>query len=156
MLPFPFAPPKLMPSGVVAGMIALAWVLGPAAASSRAEEVAFGPRPGAELSIDKLAPIDDFINGEIDGGRIPGAIVLVQRHGKPLYLKAFGKQDVKAGTPMTLDAIFPIHSVTKTITSVAALMLVDRGRIALDDPVSKYIPSFAGMKVGVEGKDGSG
>jgi CubicO group peptidase (beta-lactamase class C family) len=57
---------------------------------------------------------------------------------------------------MTEDAIFPIHSVTKTITSVAAMMLVDRGRIALDDPVSKYIPSFADMKVGVERKDDGG
>jgi CubicO group peptidase (beta-lactamase class C family) len=57
---------------------------------------------------------------------------------------------------MTPDAIFPIHSVTKTITSVAALMLVDRGKIRLDDPVSKYIPSFAKMKVGVEHKDESG
>jgi CubicO group peptidase (beta-lactamase class C family) len=50
---------------------------------------------------------------------------------------------------MTADAIFPIHSVTKTITSVAAMMLIDSGKIALSDPVSKYIPSFAGMKVGV-------
>ena len=57
---------------------------------------------------------------------------------------------------MTADTIFPIHSVTKTITSVAAMMLVDRGKIALDDPVSKYIPSFAGMKVGVERKDDTG
>ena len=57
---------------------------------------------------------------------------------------------------MTEDAIFPIHSVTKTITSVAALMLVDRGKIRLDDPVSKFIPSFANMKVGVERKDESG
>ena len=57
---------------------------------------------------------------------------------------------------MTADTIFPLHSVTKTITSVAAMMLVDRGKIALDDPVSKYIPSFAGMKVGVERKDSTG
>jgi CubicO group peptidase (beta-lactamase class C family) len=54
---------------------------------------------------------------------------------------------------MTPDAIFPLHSLTKTVTSFAALMLVDRGTIKLDDPVSKYIPSFAGMKVGVERKD---
>ena len=57
---------------------------------------------------------------------------------------------------MTADAIFPIHSVTKTITSMAVMMLVDRGKIALDDPVSKYIPSFGGMKVGVEKKDDAG
>ena len=54
---------------------------------------------------------------------------------------------------MTPDAIFPLHSLTKTVTSFAAMMLVDRGKIKLDDPVSKYIPSFAGMKVGVERKD---
>jgi CubicO group peptidase (beta-lactamase class C family) len=116
----------------------------------------FGPRPGAELSVEKLAPIEDFINGEVAAGRIPGAIILIQRHGKPIYFKCFGKRDPDAGTPMTEDAIFPIHSVTKTITSVAAMMLIDQGKIALDDPVSKYIPSFADMKVGVERKDDSG
>ncbi|MDB5607260.1 MAG: CubicO group peptidase beta-lactamase class family [Bradyrhizobium sp.] len=121
-----------------------------------AANIKIGPPPGAVLSIEKLSPIEDFINGEIAAGRIPGAIVLIQRYGKPVYFKCFGKRDVEAGTPMTVDAIFPIHSVTKTITSVAAMMLIDRGEIALDDPVSKYIPSFAGMKVGVERKDDAG
>src|SRR5439155_15627138 len=87
---------------------------------------------------------------------IPGAIVLIQHHGQPVYFKCFGKRDVEKGTPMTADAVFPIHSVTKTITGVGAMMLVDRGKISLDDPVSKYIPSFAGMKVGVERKDDTG
>jgi CubicO group peptidase (beta-lactamase class C family) len=116
----------------------------------------FGPPPHAELSREKLLAIDDFLDGEIASGRIPGAIVLIQHHGQPVYLKCFGKRDVAKGTPMTADTIFPIHSVTKTITSVAAMMLVDQGKIALDDPVSKYIPSFAGMKVGVERKDDTG
>jgi CubicO group peptidase (beta-lactamase class C family) len=116
----------------------------------------FGPPPNAALSLEKLSRIDDFINDQVATGQIPGAIVLIQRHGKPAYFKCFGKRDVDAGIDMTVDAIFPIHSVTKTITSVAAMMLVDRGKIALDDPVSKYIPSFAGMKVGVERKDDSG
>src|SRR5579871_494843 len=123
---------------------------------ARAETAAFGPPPGAKLSVEKLAPIADFINGEIAAQRIPGAIVLVQQYGKPVYLKWFGLRDPDKGTPMTEDAIFPIHSVTKTVTSVAAMMLVDRGKIALDDPVSKYIPSFADMKVGVERQDESG
>ena len=87
---------------------------------------------------------------------IPGAIVLIQRRGQPVYFKSFGKRDVDTGAPMTTDTIFPIHSVTKTITSVAAMLLVDRGKIALADPVSKYIPAFAGMKVGVERKDEKG
>jgi len=121
-----------------------------------AATVELGPPPGAVLSVEKLSAIDDFINGEIASGSIPGAIVLVQRHGKPVYFKWFGLRDVDKQSPMTPDAIFPIHSVTKTITSVAAMMLVDRGKIALADPVSKYIPSFAGMKVGVERKDDTG
>jgi CubicO group peptidase (beta-lactamase class C family) len=125
-------------------------------ATARAETAAFGPPPGADLKLEKLEAIESFVNGEVAAGRIPGAIVLIEQHGRRVYFKCFGKRDVDAGTPMTEDAIFPIHSVTKTITSVAAMMLVDRGTIALDDPVSKYIPSFAGMKVGVERKDESG
>jgi CubicO group peptidase (beta-lactamase class C family) len=121
-----------------------------------AAAVQLGPPPGATLSIEKLSRIDNFINAEIATGKIPGAIVLIQRHGKPVYFRTFGKRDVDAGIAMTEDAIFTIHSVTKTITSFAAMMLVDRGKIALEDPVSKYIPSFAGMKVGVERKDETG
>ena len=139
-----------IPCVTLLGAAIVSSLIGP---PSRAVDVTFGPRPGAALSVERLAPIEGFINGEIAAGRIPGAIVLVQRHGKPVYLKAFGKRDVDAGIAMTLDTIFPIHSVTKTITSVAAMLLVDRGKIALGDPVSKYIPSFAGMKVGVEKKD---
>jgi len=126
------------------------------AAPVAAAAAELGPPPHAELSREKLSAIDDFLNGEIAAGRIPGAIVLIQHHGRPVYFKCFGKRDAETGTPLTADAIFPIHSVTKTITSVAAMMLVDQGKITLDDPVSKYIPSFAGMKVGVERKDDTG
>jgi CubicO group peptidase (beta-lactamase class C family) len=143
----PFEMTRIAPS-----LIVLSLALSPAFA----EPAPFGPPPGATVNVAKLAPIEAFVNGEIAKGNIPGAIVLVQQHGKPLYRKVFGKRDPIAGTPMTEDAIFPIHSVTKTITSVAAMMLVDRGKIALNDPVSKYIPSFAGQKVGVERKDESG
>jgi CubicO group peptidase (beta-lactamase class C family) len=148
MLPRHFASPE--PCATLFAAVAAAVS---ASVSLPAAAVQLGPPPGAVLSIEKLSAIDDFIDGEVAAGRIPGAIVLIQRHGKPVYFKCFGKRDVEKGTPMTADAIFPIHSVTKTITSVAAMMLVDRGRISLDDPVSKYIPSFAGMKVGVEKKD---
>jgi CubicO group peptidase (beta-lactamase class C family) len=139
---------------ITAPLFVLLAALAPAPAL--AETAPFGPPPGATIAVQKLAPIEDFLNGEIAAERIPGAIVLVQQHGKPVYLKWFGKRDPDKAIAMTEDAIFPIHSVTKTITSVAAMMLVDRGKIALDDPVSKYIPSFAGQKVGVERKDESG
>ena len=140
-------------SAFLAGLFGAAML---AIAPSQAGDVAFGPRPGASLSVEKLAPIEAFINGEVAAGRIPGAIVLVQQHGKPVYLKAFGMRDPDQKIPLTLDSIFPIHSVTKTITSVAAMMLVDRGKLALSDPVSKYIPSIGNMKVGIERKDESG
>jgi CubicO group peptidase (beta-lactamase class C family) len=117
---------------------------------------AFGLPPSATLSLEKLSRVDDFLNDQVAQGEIPGAIVLIQRHGKPVYFKWFGKRDVDAGIDMTPDTIFPLHSLSKTVTSFAAMMLVDRGKIRLDDPVSKYIPSFAGMKVGVERKDKSG
>jgi CubicO group peptidase (beta-lactamase class C family) len=122
----------------------------------QAARAQFNLKPGAKLSAEKLLLIDDFINGEVAAGRIPGAALLIQRHGKPVYFKRFGLRDPDKGVAMTDDAIFPIHSLTKTVTTVAAMMLVDRGKIALDDPVSKYIPSFAGMKVGVERKDAGG
>jgi CubicO group peptidase (beta-lactamase class C family) len=117
---------------------------------------AFGPPPNAALSAGKLSRIDDFLNDQVAQGKIPGAVVLIQRYGKPVYFKWFGKRDVDTGIDMTPDTIFPLHSLTKTVTSFAAMMLVDRGKIRLDDPVAKYIPSFAGMKVGVERKDESG
>ena len=81
-------------------------------ASALADGAPFGPPPGATLSVEKLASIDGFINGEVEAGRVPGAIVLIQQHGQPVYFKCFGKRDVDSGAPMTADAIFPIHSVT--------------------------------------------
>jgi CubicO group peptidase (beta-lactamase class C family) len=134
-------------------LIAIAGVGSITNSSSAAE---FGPPPNATLSVERLSRIDDFLKGQIASAKIPGAVVLVQRHGKPVYFKWFGKRDVDAGIDMTPDAIFPMHSLTKTVTSVAAMLLIDRGTIRLDDPVSKYIPSFAGMKVGVERKDETG
>src|SRR3954471_13086679 len=116
----------------------------------------FGPPPNAPLSLEKLSRIDEFLNGQVAQGEIRGPLLLTQRTEKPVYFKWFGKRDVDAGIDMTPDAIFPLHSLTKTVTSVAAMLLVDRGTIRLDDPVSKYIPSFAGMKVGVERKDAAG
>ena len=142
------------PSRTSASLFAIAAAI--SVGSSHAAAADFGPPPGAKLSIAKLAPIQSFVDSEIAARRIPGAIVLIQRHGQPIYLQCFGKRNLETGTSMAVDAIFPIHSVTKTITSVAAMMLVDRGKIALDDPVSKYIPSFAGMKVGIERKDEAG
>jgi len=125
-------------------------------APSRADDslrVALKP---AVFSPEKLKRIDDFFNNEVVTGKIPGAMVLIKQHGQQVYLKTFGVTDTDTGAPITPDTIFPIHSMTKAITSFAAMTLVDQGKLGLDDPVSKYIPSFAKMKVGVEKKDDSG
>jgi CubicO group peptidase (beta-lactamase class C family) len=107
--------------------------------------------PGsASFSTEKLARLGDYIRNEIATGEIPGAIMLIQQHGRPVYFENFGVRDVATGLPMTADSIFRLYSMSKPITSVAAMMLVEDGRLRLDDPVSKYIPAFAEVKVGVE------
>jgi CubicO group peptidase (beta-lactamase class C family) len=134
---------------------ALALVTLLAVASAAADE-RLGPPPNAALSVERLSRIDDFFNREIAASKLPGALVLIQRHGKPVYFKSFGKRDVETGAPMSKDTIFPLHSVSKTITSVAAMMLIDQGRIRLDDPVRTYLPSFTHQSVAKEEKDDAG
>ena len=97
-----------------------------------------------------LARVGDYIRNEIATGRIAGAIVLIQQHGKPVYFENFGVRDVATELSMSADTIFRLYSMSKPITSVAAMMLVEDGRLGLDDPVSKFIPPFADMQVGIE------
>jgi CubicO group peptidase (beta-lactamase class C family) len=114
------------------------------------EGVEPGRAAGAQApSADKLERITAFFNNEIATGKLPGAVVLIQQHGKPVYLKCFGVRDVATNLPMTSDTIFALHSMTKPITSLAAMMLIDTGKLSLSDPVSKYIPGFADVMVGV-------
>jgi CubicO group peptidase (beta-lactamase class C family) len=105
---------------------------------------------------ERLQPITDFFDSEVATGRLPGAVVLIQQHGRPVYLKTFGVRDVRTTLPMTPDTIFALHSMTKPITSFAAMMLVDAGKLSLDDPVAKYIPSFANIRVVLEKADAQG
>ncbi|MGP9811590.1 serine hydrolase domain-containing protein [Rhodopseudomonas sp. NSM] len=134
-------------------MLAACAVTAPAPAAGER----IGPPPQAELSRDLLASrIDGFFNAEVAAGKIPGAIVEIRHRGETVYAKSFGLQDVDHGKPMRDDAIFELHSVTKTITSVAVMMLVDDGKLKLIDPVGKYIPAFDRMFVGVESKADNG
>jgi CubicO group peptidase (beta-lactamase class C family) len=112
---------------------------------------------GAHFNPQKLEKIGEFFRNEVATGKIPGAILLIQQHGKPVYHEFFGVQDVVSKAPMTDQTIFRLSSMTKAITSVAAMVLIDEGKLKLEDPIAKYIPSFANVKVGVEKKadDGS-
>jgi CubicO group peptidase (beta-lactamase class C family) len=127
-----------------------------AAAPSASAEGTFDIPPGAHFNQDKLARIGEFFKNEVTTGKIPGAILLIEQHGKPVYHEFFGVQDVVSKAPMTDQTIFRLFSMTKAITSVAAMMLVDQGKLALEDPIAKYIPSFANVKVGVEKKNEDG
>jgi CubicO group peptidase (beta-lactamase class C family) len=100
-------------------------------------------------SSDKLARITEFFNNEVAAGKLSGAVVLIQQHGKPVYLQCFGVRDVMTKVPMTPDTIFALHSMTKPVTSVAAMMLIDAGKLKLSDPVAGFIPGFSDAKVGV-------
>jgi CubicO group peptidase (beta-lactamase class C family) len=107
----------------------------------------------ASFSREKLQRVGDFIRNEIAAGTMPGAVILIQQHGRPVYFEGFGVRDVESRRPMTVDSIFRIYSMAKPITSVAAMMLVDDGKLSLDDPLAKYIPAFENVKVGVEKAD---
>jgi CubicO group peptidase (beta-lactamase class C family) len=128
-----------------------------AAASTARADGAYEVPAGAHFNADKLAKVGEFFKNEVATGKIPGAIVLIQQHGKPVYHEAFGVQDVVSKAPITDKTIFRLFSMTKAITAVVSMTLLQEGKIKLDDPVSKYIPSFANVKVGWEKKaeDGS-
>jgi CubicO group peptidase (beta-lactamase class C family) len=127
-----------------------------AAGSIAHAEGTFDLPPGAHFNPQKLERVTEYLNKQVADGKIPGAILLIQQHGKPVYHHFFGVQDVVTNRPMTDQTIFRLSSVTKAITSVVAVQMLDEGKFSLDDPVSKYIPSFANVKVGVEktGEDG--
>jgi len=104
-------------------------------------------------SSDRLGRIDRLFQSYVDESKLAGAVALVLRDGKPVYEKAFGWADKEAGRMMSTDTIFRIASQTKAITSVAIMQLVEEGKIAVNDPVSRFIPAFA--KTTVANADGS-
>src|SRR5499425_664960 len=108
------------------------------------------------MSGERLGRITTMLKKEIADGKLPGVVVMVARKGKIIYSDAIGLQDKGANTPMKLDSIFRIYSMTKPLASVAAMMLVEDGVIQLTDPVSKYLPGFDKLQVSVAGKDGNG
>ena len=109
----------------------------------------------AGFSPEGLSRIDNFFDREIKANRVPGAVMAIARDGKLVYYKAFGSIDKPKGTPMPLDAVFALASMTKIMTSVAALQLNQEGRLPLKSLLSDYYPGFANMKVGVALPDGT-
>jgi CubicO group peptidase (beta-lactamase class C family) len=110
--------------------------------ANQPEEVGF--------SSERLNRVTKAFQADVDKGLIPGAVVLIARNGKVAYLEAVGFRDRDKKIPMSTNSIFQIASMTKPLTSVAIMMLVEEGKIQLNEPISLYLPEFKGVQVGVE------
>jgi CubicO group peptidase (beta-lactamase class C family) len=110
----------------------------------------------SNVGIGRLDRITAFFKADTDAKRIPGAVIMIARDGKVVYHEAFGVRDPATGAPMQKDSIFRIYSMTKPVTGVAALMLMEEGKIRLTDSVSKYLPALKNPKVMVETVDAQG
>jgi CubicO group peptidase (beta-lactamase class C family) len=122
-------------------------------ADGRAESATSVASSFSHTDLDRFG---DLVRNEVATHKIPGAVLLIQQHGKRVYLESFGLRSVATRLPMTADTIFRIYSMSKAVTSVAIMMLVEDGKLSLDDPVSKYIPAFADTRVGVDLSDEAG
>ena len=99
------------------------------------------------LNPNGAAAIDRMFQAAVDQGEIPGVVAAVTNKDSILYLKAFGKQDVARGIPMSNGTVFRIASMTKPVTSVGIMMLYERGKLRLDDPAGNYLPAYKGREV---------
>jgi CubicO group peptidase (beta-lactamase class C family) len=99
------------------------------------------------MSTERLAHLRSGMKELVDQGRLAGVVTMVSRHGKVVEFDAAGKRDIAANAPMQKDSIFRIYSMSKPITGVAMMMLFEEGKWQLNDPVAKYIPEFAKLKV---------
>ncbi len=143
-------------TSILAALILAAFTL-PAAAQTTMTQAPTIPTAKPDdvgMSTERLALIGKVLNADIDRGRIPGAVVAIARRGKIVYLEAFGFRDKAAGVAMTTDTIFNIASMTKPMAAVSALQLYEQGKLAIDDPVEKYFPKFAGTRVAIMDDDG--
>src|SRR5260221_6430535 len=140
-------------------MRALLVVLALVAACQTAPAAGQQPLPTAKpenvgMSAERLTRLGNGMKSLVDQGRLAGVVTMVARHGKVIEFEATGKRDIAANLPMQKDSIFRIYSMTKPITGVAMMMLFEEGKWQLNDPVAKYIPEFADLKV--YGTDASG
>ncbi len=137
-------------------LLVLALTVAPAAAQPRVGLSMAASPESVGLSRERLARIDAVTREHIEAGMVPGAVILIARGGQVAHHVALGFRDRAASQAMTPDALFRIYSMTKPITSVAVMMLVEEGKLQVSDPVGKYLPDLAKMKVAVEKTDASG
>jgi len=128
----------------------------PLAASETVRDMAPATPESVGISSDRVKRIDTFMKQWVDQGRLAGIVTLLTRHGKVVNVTANGRKDIRNADPVQRDSIFRIYSMTKPVTGVAMMMLFEEGKWRLNDPVSRYIPEFAKLKVYAgENADGS-
>jgi CubicO group peptidase (beta-lactamase class C family) len=136
-------------------LVALA-LIGFAASAQAQSPVPVAKPIDVGLSAAQLKKIEEVTAKNIDEGIIPGAVMLVARHGKVVWVSAQGKLGPGSADPVKTDSIFRIYSMTKPMVSLALMQMVEEGRLQVTDPVSKFLPEIGAMKVGTEvtGSDG--
>ena len=103
--------------------------------------------PASAQNSPGSAALDASLRGAIERKDVPGVVALITNRERVVYQGAFGVADVATGRPLTSDALFRIASMTKPVTSVALMQLIEQGRLGLDDPAEKYLPELVGLKV---------
>ena len=124
-----------------------------AGATARAQELPRATPESVGLSSERLDEATRGLQAHVDAGDVAGVVAGVVRHGRLVYLEALGELDRERGMPMRDDALFRLYSMTRPITSLAAMILWQEDRFELDDPVSRYLPEFAGQRVFAEAAD---
>ena len=134
-------------------VLAAAVLLGPPAAHAQrpvSSDAVVTPE-SAGMSTARLARLATVFGKEVEDKKLPGAVMMVARKGKIVYVKALGVRDPNTADPMRTDTIFRIYSMTKPIVSVAAMILVEDGKLQLTDPVARWLPAFKDVKVWTDG-----
>jgi CubicO group peptidase (beta-lactamase class C family) len=137
-------------AAIVAGVLFIPLMAGAADPLRRAQPEEVG------MSSDRLARLGEVLSADVESGRIPGAVILVMRHGKIAYFEAFGLENTRNRAAMLKNSIFRIYSMTKPVVSVAVMMLWEEGRFDIDDPIAKYLPDLKDLKVAVVNKGTDG
>jgi len=136
---------RRLAAAVLGGLILATATVAPPFEAALAGAVPAGAPEEVGMSSERLERISQVVGRHIAAGDVAGVVTLVARHGRIVHFEAQGVMDVDSGRPMTTDAIFRLASMSKPITAVAVMMLVEEGEIRLADPVSRYIPEFAGL-----------
>jgi CubicO group peptidase (beta-lactamase class C family) len=118
-------------------------------AAEAVRDLAVAPPESVGISSERLKRIDAGMKAFVDNQRVAGVTTLLSRHGKTVHSMVAGTKDIRTGEPLSKDSIFRIYSMTKPVTSIAMMMLFEEGKWRIDDPVSRYIPEFASLKVHV-------